>query len=110
MIIKYKQDGTYIDYMLQNTVLSFNDGVLEIDLSAQQAGYPVHLDVSADENGELLIGPSHRYVAEIDIPARVNKLNYKEKLADDLGIVQAYRTTEPFDIEEVVLTLWAWKE
>lgn len=110
MIINYKQDGTYIDYKLRDTMLSFMDGALEIDLAEMQAGYPVHLDVSMDENGKLLIGPSHRYIAEIDIPARVNKLNYKEKQADDLGIVQAYRTTEPFDVEQVELTLWAWKE
>ena len=110
MIINYKQDGPHIDYELRGTKLSFRGGALEIDLEEQQAGYTVHLDVCANVNGELKIGPSYRYVAEIDIPARVNVLNYKEKLADDLGIVQAYRTTEPFDIEQVVLTLWAWKE
>ena len=110
MIIINKQEGPHVEYELKDTVLSFHGGELEIDLAEQQGGYPVHFDISVNPDGKLVIGSAFRYVAEIDIPARVNKLNYKEKLADDLGIVQAYRTTEPFDIEQVTLTLWAWKE
>ncbi|MDR0875773.1 MAG: hypothetical protein LBN12_06145 [Clostridiales Family XIII bacterium] len=108
MIVKRKQEGSYIDYEQKGSVLTFRGGALEIDLAAQQAGYPVHIDVSADAGGRLVTGPAHRYVAEIDIPARVNGLSFKGS-ADDLGIVQAVRTTEPLDTEQVVLTLWAWE-
>jgi hypothetical protein len=109
MIVKQKQEGSYIDYEQKGSVLTFRGGALEIDLAAEQVGYPVHIDVSADADGTLVIGAGHRYVAEIDIPAKVNKLNFKGD-ADDLGIVQAVRSTEPLDIEQVVLTLWAWEE
>ena len=110
MIVINKQEGPHVDFEVKDTVLSFRNGELEIDLADQQGGYPVHFDISLTQDDTLVIGSAFRYVAEIDIPARVNKLNYKEKQADDLGIVQAYRTTEPFDIEQVTLTLWAWKE
>jgi hypothetical protein len=109
MIVKYKNEGKYIPYELNGTVLSFGNGELEIDLAARQCGYMYRIAVSLEADGGLEEGQTHRYVAEIDIPARVYKLNYKG-CTDDLGIVQAYRTTEPFDESKVVLTLWALDE
>jgi hypothetical protein len=106
MVVRHKNEGAYIAYELNGTELSFRGGELVIDLKEEQRGYPLRIDVSADAEGRLVVGESHRYVAEIDIPARVYKLNSKG-YTDDLGIVQAFRSVEPFDPAETVLTLWA---
>jgi hypothetical protein len=109
MLVKHKNKGVYVPYALEGTTLSFRDGALVIDMVERQCGYPLRLDISEDETGGLVTGPAYRYVAELEIPARQYRLNYKG-YADDLGIVQAYRTAVPLDLSEAVLTLWALEE
>jgi hypothetical protein len=106
VVIRYKNEGAYVRHEQTGAELSFRGGELTVDLEKERRGYPFHIDISEDEDGALVTGPSRRYVAEIDIPARAYRLNYKG-YADDLGIVQVFRTVTPFDPDEVVLTLWA---
>ena len=106
MMVKYKNEGSYIPYELDGVLLSFRGGELTINLEERQCGYPLRVDVSEDAEGRLVTGSAYRYVAEIDIPRRVYRLNYKGH-TDDLGIAQTFRTVEPFDPSEAALTLWA---
>jgi hypothetical protein len=108
MILQKKNEGVYIPFALggDGTRISFADGALEIDLAAEQRGYPRHIDISEDEDGTLVTGPAFRYVAEIDIPARAYEI-YKKGYADDVGIEQIGRKTLPLEPDLIVLTLWA---
>jgi hypothetical protein len=108
MILRKKNEGTYIPFASSGdgTRIGFADGALEIDLAAEQRGYPRHIDISEDEDGKLVTGPAFRYIAELDIPAVAYEI-YKKGYADDVGIEQVGRKTLPLDTDRVVLTLWA---
>jgi hypothetical protein len=105
MIIREKNRGSYISYKLSGTELTFRNKELVLDLTEFQHDYPAHVDISEDDKGRLVTGPAHRYMAELDIPARVYNVSAGEK--DDLGFPLLYKTAEPLDMDEVTLTLWA---
>ncbi len=105
MIISKKNAGTYVQYELADTRLSFRDGELMLDLSRYERDYPVHLDICENAYGMLILGPSRRYVAELDIPAR--EYMVKKGEPDDLGFPILTRIAVPFDVDKVSLTLWA---
>lgn len=105
MIIREKNKGSYISYNLIGNKLTFRNNELALDLTQFQHDYPAHIDISEDENGRLVTGPAHRYMAEIDIPARVYTITVGEK--DDFGFPLLCKTTEPLEMDKVTLTLWA---
>jgi hypothetical protein len=105
MILNNKNAGTYIKYELKGTRLSLRDEELTLDLSRYERDFPVHLDISENAFGMLIMGPSHRYIAEIDIPAREFKIVKGEK--DDLGFPKLSKIVLPFCTDKVSLTLWA---
>jgi hypothetical protein len=105
MIIRKKNEGTYVPYKLDGIKLSLRRGKLTLDLPDYEQDYPVHLDISEDENGKLVIGPARWYLAEIDIPAREYKIEAGEK--DDAGFPRLKKTAQPLDTAKVALTLWA---
>lgn len=105
MIIKKKNNGSYIPYALKGTQVSFNNDELTVDLAQHQRDWPVTLDISADQTGALVLGPSYRYVAQIDIPAR--SYTIAKGKADDFGFPQLSKIPVPLDTEQVTLTLWA---
>ena len=72
MKVLHKNDGAYADYSLDGTVLSFRGGELTLDLAELERDYPVNITVSEDGAKKLTTGVSRRYVAEIDIPARIS--------------------------------------
>jgi hypothetical protein len=102
MIVSDKNQGPKASYELQENVLAFRDGELSLDLSRYERDFPVHIDVCSNEYDMLTIGPSMKYVAEIDIPAR----EYDE---EETGDAENPVTLIPrqFDISKVQLTLWA---
>lgn len=105
MIIKLKNEGRYVPYALAGTILSFRNSELTLDLARYQHDYPIRIDISEDVNKNLVTGPAYRYIAEIDIPARVYEV--KAGVKDDLGFPKLTKTMLPFDIDKVILTLWA---
>jgi hypothetical protein len=105
MIISYKNAGTYLRYSADGAMLSFRDGELALNLNEYLRDYPIHLDISENMEGRLVLGPSHRYLAEIDLPAREYQVTAGEK--DDLGFPRLYKTVLPLPLEKVRLTLWA---
>jgi hypothetical protein len=105
MTVKKKNTGRYIPYELSGTTLCLRDGALTLDLAQYQRDDPVHLDISEDAAGRLVVGPSYRYIAELDIPARAYAL---EKGAyDDFGFPQLYKHAIPLETKQATLTLWA---
>jgi hypothetical protein len=105
MIVNKKNTGSYVAYQLTGAVLSFRHNELALDLPQYQCDYPVHLDISEDASGALVLGPSIRYIAEIDIPAREYIITAGEK--DDIGFSLLYKAAVPFSAAKVSLTLWA---
>jgi hypothetical protein len=105
MTVTEKNCGIYVPFTLDGTKLDFRSGALTLDLRSFERDYPVHLDVSADSDGALVLGPAFRYVAELDIPARGYELT--AGAADDFGFPKLYKTAKPFDPDKVTLTLWA---
>ena len=109
MRVLHKNNGSYADVSLSGAVLSLQDGKLTLDLSEAQRDYPVRIDISEDAAGRLTQGVSHRYVAELEIPARSSTVE-KTGVADDFGFPVLRRVYAPLDTDDVVLTLWALKE
>lgn len=111
MILNKKNDGTYVPYLLTNTVLSFRGGALELDLSQYERDYPVSLDIVEDASCKLVLGLSEhqsgrrRYMAQLDIPARTYTINVGA--ADDFGFPKLKKSAVPLDTALVTLTLWA---
>jgi hypothetical protein len=105
MRLNKKNQGSYIQYELNGSRISLRGGELTLDLAQLERDYAVHLDISQNTAGQLVMGPSYRYSAEIDIPARVYIVEKGE--ADDLGFPKLTRRAVPLDMEKVELTLWA---
>ena len=70
MIIVEKNEGPKIPYTVNATKVTFDDD-LTINLAKREKDWAEHIDVCADDEGNLVIGAAvgRRYVAEIDIPA-----------------------------------------
>jgi hypothetical protein len=105
MILKQKSGGSCVQYELVENVLCFRNGELKVDLAGLEENHPVHIDICEDANGRLVRGPSYRYIAEIDIPAREVSVRKSGK-TDDMGIPEVIKTIVPFDSNKAVLTLW----
>ncbi|XJZ25937.1 hypothetical protein ACF5W4_11045 [Bacillota bacterium Lsc_1132] len=103
MIIVEKTPGEKIPYEVAGNLLML-DQQLYLNLPSYERDYDVHIDISSNEFGFLVMGTARAYVAEIDIPAR----EYKEVVTgeDEEGNPVTERQPQPFDIEKVTLTLW----
>ena len=97
-----KNPGTKIEWRQSNFKLIFGDDDLAIRCDTRQRDWPVHVDVCADDDGNLVIGvgTGRYYVAQIDIPAT----EYSETEAEG---GESERTALPLDMSEVILTLWS---
>ena len=109
MKVCYKNSGSYAEYALEGSVLSFAGGELRLDLALLQRPYPQRIIVSADEAGKPVLGAAWRYVAEIELPAAGFAVE-ETGVADDVGFPVLRKVREEFSAENVVLTLWALKE
>lgn len=114
-----KNEGAKIAWAQNGNKLVFGDDELAIRCDTRQRDYPTHVDVCADDDGNLVIGVGvgRYYVAQIDIPA----IKYKETEipaegtgeeidAGESGMnsgPQILREAQPIDMSEVVLTLWS---
>lgn len=111
MIIVNKNEGPKIPYTTRTTKITFDDD-LTINLAKRERDDPVHIDICADRDGELVIGAAagRRYVAEIDIPAR----RYEEPPEpEEQGEPEGEGSAPvpiPLDMNLVTLSLWALEE
>jgi len=111
MIIVNKNEGPKIPYTTRTTKITFDDD-LTINLAKRERDDPVHIDICADRDGELVIGAvaGRRYVAEIDIPAR----RYEEQPdPEEQGEPDGEGSAPvpiPLDMNLVTLSLWALEE
>lgn len=111
MIIVNKNEGPKIPYTTRTTKITFDDD-LTINLAKRERDDPVHIDICADRDGELVIGAAagRRYVAEIDIPAR----RYEEQPdPEEQGEPDGEGSAPvpiPLDMNLVTLSLWALEE
>ncbi len=110
MNIIEKSAGAKIGYSLTDKKLTIG-GALMLALDRYQKDWPIHIDVMADADGNLLLGSGRFYVAEVDIPAR----EYDETEADNPNPSPSgesdgktiVRTPKDLDTEKVTLTLWS---
>lgn len=108
-----KNEGEKIPYSYRGTRLNINDEMI-LDLARYERDFDVHIDISEDWAGMLVMGLGDRYVAEIDILARkYNEIETKEEISKEgMGGDGKNIRLEPvpFSMDNVTLTLWALKE
>ena len=104
MQIFEKTPGPHVAYRLEGSCIEFRDGELRLDLARYMRDFPVHLIISENAFGMLVTGPAHRYVAELDLPAR--RYAIEVGAADDIGFPRLYRRPQPLNPDDVTLTLW----
>lgn len=101
MIIVEKNEGTKIDYTVNQKKITFegdaNDLTLKLDRLQQD--WPVHKDICLDEDGDLTLGVAtgRYYCAEVDIPAK--QYTVPEEEGEQAQPI-------PLDVDNVTLTLW----
>lgn len=105
MKIINKEEGRKVAYAVDKTVLSIGGGELMADLQRYQRDFPVHLNICLNEYGMLNMGLAERYVAEVDIPAKV--YTYMQDGVDENDAPRMRQEVTPLDMEDVVLTLWS---
>ena len=113
-----KNKGTKIAWAQNGNKLVFGDEDLSIRCDTRQRDYPVHVDICADDDGNLVIGvgAGRYYVAQVDIPA----ITYIETVVepeetgdtpaedgDNMGRSNIKREAQPLNMADVVLTLWS---
>lgn len=107
MIIVEKNEGPKIPYSVKTTKVTFDDD-LTANLAKREKDWAEHIDICADDEGNLVIGAAvgRRYVAEIDIPAR----RYETTTETIDGEEVETQTPIPLDMNTVTLSLWAIEE
>ena len=113
-----KNEGAKIAWQQSGNKLIFGDEDLSIRCDTRQRDYPVHVDICADDDSNLVIGvgAGRYYVAQVDIPA----ITYIETVVepeetgdtpaedgDNMGRSNIEREAQPLNMADVVLTLWS---
>ena len=116
-----KNEGTKIAFSQKDVKLIFGDDDLAIRCDTRQRDYPVHVDVCADDDGNLILGAGRYYVAQVDIPpavyveTEIESSAVAEQAAADgpeseggaYGMQSVQRERQPIDMSAVVVTLWS---
>ena len=109
--IIHKNEGIKIPVEQLDYKLTFGDDELSIRCDKYQRDWPVHLDVCADDNNNLVVGVGvgRYYIAQIDIPAIVyHEVPNPEPMAADTETgTAAKREAEPLNMADVTVTLWS---
>ena len=118
-----KNEGTKIDFRQKDYKLYFGDDDLILRCDTRQREHPVHIDICADEDGNLVTGVDGSkacYVAQVDIPgiayaeqeveAETNPAAEAEDSTDTPEKTPEKRTERvplPLNMEDVTVTLWS---
>ena len=116
-----KNEGTKIAFSQKDIKLIFGDDDLAIRCDTRQRDYPVHVDVCADDDGNLILGAGRYYVAQVDIPPAVYveteieasavaeqaEADGPESEGGANGMQSVQRERQPIDMSAVVVTLWS---
>lgn len=114
-----KNEGTKIAFSQKDVKLIFGDDDLAIRCDTRQRDYPVHVDVCADDDGNLILGAGRYYVAQVDIPPAVYVETEIEPAAEQAeadgpefegganGMQSVQRERQLIDMSAVVVTLWS---
>lgn len=108
-IVEYNE-GEKIPYEVNGNKVTFNDELM-INLARREVDDPIHIDISSDMYGSLIMGVGIDYVAQIDIPAR----QYTEETVENdnseesggTGQNSIVKTPVPFSMDNVTMTLYA---
>lgn len=106
-----KNEGTKINFEQDGTRLFFGDDDIMVNAAKYQRDWPVHLDVCADDNRNLVIGVGTGlyYVAQIDIPPvkyiEVEPEHPAESSPE--GYNGPQMEPQPLDMGDVIVTLWS---
>ena len=101
-----KNEGPKIAWRQNGTKLIFGDDDLSIRCDTRQRDYTVHVDICADDDGNLVTGMGRYYIAQIDIPAAKYTEAEPVEHEEETGMEGAERERLPLDMGDVVLTLW----
>lgn len=101
-------EGTKIPYTIDGTKIDFNDEIA-INLEKRETDDPMHIDISMDMYGCLVMGVSNDYVAQIDIPTRQYNEVEIEDTENGTGTTTQLEPV-PFSMDNVTLTLFALRE
>lgn len=105
MKIIEKTKGKTLKYDLCGVVCSFENGDLAVDMSKEQCGSEVTVDISVDKYGKLVRGVADWYAAQLIIPAK--RYTVRENgIADEMGFRQITKTASSLNTDEVTLVLW----
>ncbi|MBQ6207665.1 MAG: hypothetical protein IJK52_11375 [Oscillospiraceae bacterium] len=125
-----KNEGTKIDFRQKGYKLYFGDDDLILRCDTRQREHPVHIDICADEDGNLAMGVDGSkacYVAQVDIPgiayveqeveAKTTETNPAAEAEDSTGSgtdapektpeKRMERVAQPLNMEDVTVTLWS---
>ena len=104
-----KNEGRKIPMKQKAYKLTFGDDDLSIRCDTRQKEYPVHIDIFADEDGNLTMGKGRDYVAQIDIPAYSYPDATEESAGESGEPGEGGGSPEPLplDMALVVVTLWS---
>lgn len=114
-----KNEGTKIDFRQKGAKLYFGDDDLILRCDTRQREHPVHIDICADEDGNLVTGVDGAkgyYVAQVDIPGiayaeqEVEAESEPAAEAEDSTDAPEKRTERvplPLNMEDVTVTLWS---
>lgn len=114
-----KNEGTKIDFRQKGAKLYFGDDDLILRCDTRQREHPVHIDICADEDGNLVTGVDGSkgyYVAQVDIPGIAYTEQEVEAEANPAAEAEAgtnapekrtERVALPLNMEDVTVTLWS---
>ena len=108
-----KNEGTKIAFRQKGCKLYFGDDDLILRCDTRQREHPVHIDICADEDGNLVMGVDGvkgYYVAQVDIPGVACAEQEPAAEAEDSTDAPEKRTervAQPLNMEDVVVTLWS---
>lgn len=108
MKINELNTGEKADYSLNGNflVLSVLDKSIGLDLEVMQDDEKKTVDICTNKTGNLVEGIDKWYVANITIPAAEYEMQDTGEVDEDGEIVYE-KVKKPFNVDNVVLDLWA---
>lgn len=108
MVINELNTGEKADYSLSGNflVLSILDKSIGLDLEVMQENEKKTVDICTNKTGNLVEGIDKWYVANVTIPAAEYETQDTGEVDED-GETVYEKVKKPFNVDDVVLDLWA---